>query len=64
VRPLRHRRHPIDRHHHFKVLRHAGIVRQHYVGASKLNSLRRADLDTVAPGLIDAILAAPENARR
>jgi DNA-binding transcriptional ArsR family regulator len=50
--------------HHFKVLRHAGIVRQYYVGTSKLNSLRRADLETVAPGLIDAILATPETARR
>lgn len=50
--------------HHFKVLRHAGIIRQYYVGTSKLNSLRRADLGTVAPGLIDAILAAPETVRR
>jgi DNA-binding transcriptional ArsR family regulator len=50
--------------HHFKVLRHAGIVRQYYVGTSKMNSLRRVDLETVAPGLIDAILATPETPRR
>lgn len=50
--------------HHFKVLRQAGIIRQHYVGTSKMNTLRRADLESVAPGLIDAVLATPETARR
>jgi DNA-binding transcriptional ArsR family regulator len=46
--------------HHFKVLRHAGIIRQYYLGTSKMNTLRRADLDWVAPGLIDTILTLPE----
>lgn len=49
--------------HHFKVLRHAGIIRQYYLGTSKMNSLRRDDLEAVAPGLINAVLAAPEKAR-
>ncbi|MBK3565991.1 MULTISPECIES: helix-turn-helix transcriptional regulator [unclassified Streptomyces] len=44
--------------HHFKVLRRAGILRQHYEGTVKTNSLRRADLDRALPGLLDAILAA------
>ncbi|GAA3536677.1 helix-turn-helix domain-containing protein [Amycolatopsis ultiminotia] len=50
--------------HHFKVLRQAGVIRQYYVGTSKMNTLRRTDLESVAPGLIDAILALPETARR
>lgn len=50
--------------HHFKVLRHAGIIRQYYVGTSKMNSLRRDDLDSVAPGLIGAVLSAPEQPRQ
>jgi DNA-binding transcriptional ArsR family regulator len=50
--------------HHFKVLRQAGVIRQYYVGTSKMNTLRRTDLDSVAPGLIEAILALPETARR
>lgn len=47
--------------HHFKVLRHAGVIRQYYLGTSKMNTLRRDDLDTVAPGLLEAILALPEH---
>ncbi|WP_338891951.1 helix-turn-helix transcriptional regulator [Rhodococcus sovatensis] len=46
--------------HHFKVLRHAGIIRQYYVGTSKMNTLRRADLESAAPGLIKAVLATRE----
>ena len=44
--------------HHFKVLRHAGIIRQHYEGTMKMNTLRRDDLDAAFPGLIEAILNA------
>jgi DNA-binding transcriptional ArsR family regulator len=47
--------------HHFKVLRRAGIIRQHYVGTLKLNQLRRDDLDRVVPGVLDAVI---ECARR
>jgi DNA-binding transcriptional ArsR family regulator len=31
--------------HHFKVLRHAGIIWQHYEGTQKMNALRRHDLE-------------------
>ncbi|WP_327179018.1 ArsR family transcriptional regulator [Streptomyces sp. NBC_01335] len=44
--------------HHFKVLRRAGIIRQHYAGTVKLNTLRRADLDRAFPGLLDAVIGA------
>jgi DNA-binding transcriptional ArsR family regulator len=42
--------------HHFRVLREAGLVSQQLAGTSKLNSLRREDLDTRFPGLLDAVL--------
>jgi DNA-binding transcriptional ArsR family regulator len=44
--------------HHFKVLRHAGVIRQRYEGTLKLNTLRREDLERAVPGLLDAILSA------
>ncbi|MFE7331202.1 ArsR/SmtB family transcription factor [Streptomyces sp. NPDC057565] len=44
--------------HHFRVLRESGIVSQTYRGTAKMNGLRRDDLDTLFPGLLDAILAA------
>jgi DNA-binding transcriptional ArsR family regulator len=44
--------------HHFRVLREAGVVRQTYRGTAKMNSLRRADLDDLFPGLLDALLRA------
>jgi DNA-binding transcriptional ArsR family regulator len=44
--------------HHFRVLREAGVISQHVVGTSKLNSLRRDDLNARFPGLLDAVLAA------
>jgi DNA-binding transcriptional ArsR family regulator len=44
--------------HHFRVLREAGVIRQRQEGTSRLNSLRRADLDTRFPGLLDAVLGA------
>jgi DNA-binding transcriptional ArsR family regulator len=42
--------------HHFKVLREAGVIRQRVVGTSRVNSLRRDDLDARFPGLLDAVL--------
>ena len=42
--------------HHFRVLREAGLIRQRQEGTSRLNSLRRADLDARFPGLLDAVL--------
>jgi DNA-binding transcriptional ArsR family regulator len=47
--------------HHFRVLREAGVITQLVAGTSKLNSLRRADLDARFPGLLDAVLV-PEPA--
>jgi DNA-binding transcriptional ArsR family regulator len=44
--------------HHFRVLREAGVIRQRHEGTSRLNSLRRADLNARFPGLLDAVLGA------
>ncbi|MEW9530493.1 ArsR/SmtB family transcription factor [Microbispora sp. NPDC049125] len=49
--------------HHFRVLREAGLISQVYRGTAKLNALRRADLDALFPGLLDAVLGA-DAARR
>jgi DNA-binding transcriptional ArsR family regulator len=42
--------------HHFRVLREAGVIEQQPEGTTKLNSLRRDDLDDRFPGLVDAVL--------
>ena len=44
--------------HHFRVLREAGVIRQQLEGTTRLNSLRRADLDARFPGLLDSVLEA------
>ena len=44
--------------HHFRVLREAGVVSQRAEGTSRLNTLRREDLDARFPGLLDAVLGA------
>ncbi|MFJ4716459.1 ArsR/SmtB family transcription factor [Streptomyces sp. NPDC088785] len=44
--------------HHFRVLRESGVIRQVYRGTTKLNGLRRDDLDALFPGLLDSVLAA------
>ncbi len=44
--------------HHFRVLREAGVIRQHIEGTTRLNSLRRDDLDTRFPGLLSSVLDA------
>ena len=38
--------------HHFKVLREAGVIRQRHEGTTRLNSLRRDDLEQRFPGLL------------
>jgi DNA-binding transcriptional ArsR family regulator len=43
--------------HHFRVLREAGVISQQRFGTSKLNTLRREDLDVRFPGLLAAVLA-------
>ena len=42
--------------HHFKVLRENGIITTRAEGTYSINSLRRADLDTRFPRLLDAVL--------
>jgi DNA-binding transcriptional ArsR family regulator len=44
--------------HHFKVLREAGVIRQRLEGTTRLNSLRRDDLERRFPGLLDSVLRA------
>ena len=43
--------------HHFNVLREAGLIRQYYVGTTKMNSLRRDELERRFPGVLDSLLA-------
>jgi DNA-binding transcriptional ArsR family regulator len=44
--------------HHFRVLREAGVLRQRQEGTARLNALRREELDSRFPGLLDTILDA------
>src|SRR3954454_14741932 len=44
--------------HHLRVLREAGLTLTEPSGTQRVVSLRRADLDTRFPGLLDAVLAA------
>jgi DNA-binding transcriptional ArsR family regulator len=48
--------------HHFKVLREAGLIQQRQQGTTRLNTLRRGDLDARFPGLLDTILQAAGDA--
>ncbi|MER5866769.1 transcriptional regulator [Kitasatospora sp. NPDC002040] len=44
--------------HHFKVLRTAGVIRQHRRGTSRMSCLRAEELDQLFPGLLTSILRA------
>jgi len=44
--------------HHFKVLRDAGLIQQRHQGTTRLNTLRREDLQARFPGLLQTILQA------
>ncbi|MFZ0090797.1 MAG: ArsR family transcriptional regulator [Solirubrobacteraceae bacterium] len=46
--------------HHFKVLREAGVIQQRPQGTTRLNRLRREDLEARFPGLLATILQAAE----
>ncbi|WP_437126250.1 ArsR/SmtB family transcription factor [Pelagibius litoralis] len=46
--------------HHFRVLRDAGVLRTRTDGTTHMNELRRAELDSLFPGLLQAVLTAPE----
>jgi DNA-binding transcriptional ArsR family regulator len=43
--------------HHVAVLRDAGLIRTRYEGQRKLITLRRAELDSKFPGLLDAVIS-------
>lgn len=42
--------------HHFRVLREAGLIHQRLEGTTRLNSLRRDELEGRFPGLLGAVL--------
>lgn len=44
--------------HHFRILRQAGVIRQHYVGTVKMNTLRYAELESLFPGLLTTLVDA------
>jgi DNA-binding transcriptional ArsR family regulator len=44
--------------HHLRILREAGVLTKRIQGAKGYTSLRKADLDSRFPGLIDSIIAA------
>jgi len=44
--------------HHLRILREAGIVTKRIQGTKGYMSLRKADLDSRFPGLIDSVLSA------
>jgi DNA-binding transcriptional ArsR family regulator len=46
--------------HHLRVLRESGVIRQRVVGTTRVNSLRREELNARFPGLLDAVLRASE----
>lgn len=46
--------------HHFHVLRDAGLIRQYYVGTSRMNALRHEEVDEAFPGLLHALVGVPE----
>jgi DNA-binding transcriptional ArsR family regulator len=48
--------------HHFKVLREAGVIQQRSQGTTRLNRLRRQDLEARFPGLLDCVLKAAGHA--
>ncbi len=43
---------------HFRILRTAGVISTRREGTQLLNSLRREDLDTLFPGLLDIVVTA------
>lgn len=50
--------------HHFKVLREAGLIQQRPQGTTRLNRLRRDDLEARFPGLLTTILQAADIGER
>ncbi len=50
--------------HHLKVLREAGLTNTRSQGVQRLVSLRRADVETRFPGLLNCVLGQAEQADR
>ncbi|WP_461170553.1 ArsR/SmtB family transcription factor [Arthrobacter sp. Z1-15] len=50
--------HPSTATHHFTALRQAGVIHQYYSGTSRMNVLRRDDLESAFPGFLDAVVRA------
>ena len=48
--------------HHLKVLRDAGLTQTRAEGVHRFVSLRRDDIETLFPGLLDCVLAHSEQA--
>jgi DNA-binding transcriptional ArsR family regulator len=48
--------------HHFKVLRECGLIKQRPEGTTRLNRLRRDDVEARFPGLLKTVLQAAEQA--
>jgi DNA-binding transcriptional ArsR family regulator len=44
--------------HHFRVLRECGVISQRTVGTTRINCLRREEIDSQFPGLLDAVMRA------
>ena len=44
--------------HHFRVLREAGVISQRPLGTTRVNELRRDDLEARFPGLLATVLRA------
>ncbi|WP_225828390.1 ArsR/SmtB family transcription factor [Streptomyces naphthomycinicus] len=44
--------------HHFNVLREAGVIRQYYVGTTKMNALRTEEMEDRFPGLLPSLITA------
>jgi DNA-binding transcriptional ArsR family regulator len=50
--------------HHFRTLREAGVIHMRPEGTQYINMLRRDDLESRFPGLLDAVIRAAETAVR
>jgi hypothetical protein len=44
--------------HHFTALRRAGVLHQYYTGTSRMNGLRREDMEQAFPGFLNSVIAA------
>ncbi|MGI5336538.1 ArsR/SmtB family transcription factor [Streptomyces sp. CA-181903] len=41
---------------HLRILREAGLIRQHDIGTRRMNTLRKEELDRRFPGLLDLVV--------